>query len=123
MKNRFLSFFLVIVYCIFYPLTYFTEGIKFQCLRVGGQYQYPLDFTGVLDPPPPLPFTPSLNPRVFAYNSRAEPTTFSIEKISFSLKLLSGHIYGQSCINPLERNNQIWIYMFNVAKIKRKLSV
>ena len=38
--------------------------------------------------------------------SRVEPTIFFIEKISFSLKLFSGHFYGQSFIKtvrgPLE---------------------
>ena len=30
-----------------------------------------------------------------------KPTTFSTEKISFSLKLLSGHFYGQFCIKTV----------------------
>ena len=33
--------------------------------------------------------------------SRVEPTFFFIEKISFSLKLFSGHFYGQSFINTV----------------------
>ena len=34
----------------------------------------------------------------FADNSRVEPTIFLMEKLSFSLKLFSGHFYGQSYI-------------------------
>ena len=41
--------------------------------------------------------------------SRVEPTIFFIEKISFSLKLFSGHFYGQSFIKtvrgPLHMND------------------
>ena len=33
--------------------------------------------------------------------SRVEPTVFFIEKISFSLKLFSGHFYGQSSIKTV----------------------
>ena len=33
--------------------------------------------------------------------SRVEPTMFLIEKISFSLKLFSGHFYGQSFIKTV----------------------
>ena len=33
--------------------------------------------------------------------SRVEPTIFFIEKISFSLKLYSGHFYGQSFIKTV----------------------
>ena len=33
--------------------------------------------------------------------SRVEPTIFFIEIISFSLKLLSGHFYGQSFIKTV----------------------
>ena len=33
--------------------------------------------------------------------SRIEPTIFFIEKISFSLKLFSGHFYGQSFIKTV----------------------
>ena len=33
--------------------------------------------------------------------SRIEPTIFLIEKISFSLKLFSGHFYGQSFIETV----------------------
>ena len=32
---------------------------------------------------------------------RVEPTIFFIEKISFSLKLFSGHFYGQSLIKTV----------------------
>ena len=34
----------------------------------------------------------------FVDKSRIEPTIFFIENISFSLKLFSGHFYGQSFI-------------------------
>ena len=34
----------------------------------------------------------------FADNSRVEPTIFLMEKLSFSLKLFTGHFYGQSFI-------------------------
>ena len=37
----------------------------------------------------------------FVYESRVEPTIFFIEKISFSLKLFSGHFYGQSFIKAV----------------------
>ena len=37
----------------------------------------------------------------FADNSSVEPTIFFMEKISFSLKLFSGHIYGQSFIKTV----------------------
>ena len=33
--------------------------------------------------------------------SRVEPTIFFIEKISFSLKIFSGHFYGQSFIKTV----------------------
>ena len=33
--------------------------------------------------------------------SRVEPTIFFVEKISFSLKLFSGHFYGQSFIKTV----------------------
>ena len=48
----------------------------------------------------------------FVDKSRIEPTIFLIEKISFSLKLFSGHFYGQSFIKtvrgPLFLN---WIFL------------
>ena len=34
--------------------------------------------------------------------SRAEPTTSSMKKISFSLKLLSGNFYGQLCTKTVQ---------------------
>ena len=37
----------------------------------------------------------------FADNSRVEPTIFLMEKVSFSLKLLSGDFYGQSFIKTV----------------------
>ena len=37
----------------------------------------------------------------FVVKSRVESTIFLIEKISFSLKLFSGHFYGQSFIKTV----------------------
>ena len=37
----------------------------------------------------------------FADNSRVKPTIFFIDKISVSLKLFSGHFYGQSFIKTV----------------------
>ena len=37
----------------------------------------------------------------FVDKSRVEPTIFFIEKISFTLKLFSGHFYGQSFIKTV----------------------
>ena len=37
----------------------------------------------------------------FVDKSRVEPTIFFIEKISISLKLFSGHFYGQSFIKTV----------------------
>ena len=37
----------------------------------------------------------------FADNSRVEPTIFLMEKLSFSLKFLSGDFYGQSFIETV----------------------
>ena len=39
--------------------------------------------------------------RLFVDKSRVEHTFFFIEKISFSLKLFSGHFYGQSFIKTV----------------------
>ena len=60
----------------------------------------------------------------FADNLRVEPSIFFMEKITFSLKLFSGHFYGQSFIKTvrgpcsipskvIDRNN-------NLAKILAK---
>ena len=38
----------------------------------------------------------------FADNSNVEPSIFFIEKISYSLKLFSGHFYGQSFIKTVQ---------------------
>ena len=38
---------------------------------------------------------------VFVDKLRVEPTNFFIEKISFSLKLFSGHFYGRSFIKTV----------------------
>ena len=40
--------------------------------------------------------------------SRVEPTIFFIEKISFSLKLFSGHFYGQSFIKTLRLSEVLY---------------
>ena len=37
----------------------------------------------------------------FADNSRVEPTIFLMEKLSISMKLYSGHFYGQSFIKTV----------------------
>ena len=37
----------------------------------------------------------------FADNSRVDSTIFLMEKLSFSLKLFSGHFYGQSFIKTV----------------------
>ena len=37
----------------------------------------------------------------FADNSGVEPIIFFIEKLSFSLKLFSGHFYGESFIKTV----------------------
>ena len=47
--------------------------------------------------------------------SRVEPTLFFIEKISFSLKLFSGHFYGQSFIKTVRGPLILWGY--NVDKL------
>ena len=38
---------------------------------------------------------------LFEDDSKAEQTAFSMERISISLKLLSGHFYGQCCIKTV----------------------
>ena len=38
----------------------------------------------------------------FLAKLRVEPTIFFIEKISYSLKLFSGHFYGQSFIKTVQ---------------------
>ena len=45
--------------------------------------------------------------------SRVEPTIFFIEKISFSLKLFSGHFYGQSFIKTVR--GPLWLEQRNLA--------
>ena len=42
--------------------------------------------------------------------SSVEPTIFFIEKISFSLKLFSGHFYGQSFIKTVRGPLQLELY-------------
>ena len=38
----------------------------------------------------------------FVDKSKVEPTIFFIDKISFSMKLFSGHFYGQSFIKTVQ---------------------
>ena len=45
----------------------------------------------------------------FVDKSRIEPTIFLIEKISFSLKLFSGHFYGQSFIKTVRGPLGAWV--------------
>ena len=45
--------------------------------------------------------TCSMKKTAFVDKSCVEPTIFFIEKISFSLKLFSGHFYGQSFIKTV----------------------
>ena len=44
---------------------------------------------------------PMRKKKTFVDNSRVKATIFFIEKISFSLKLFSGHFYGQSFIKTV----------------------
>ena len=46
-------------------------------------------------------YLPSVN-QFFADSLRADSTTFSMEKISLSFKLLPGHFYWQSCIKTVQ---------------------
>ena len=58
--------------------------------------------------------------------SRVEPTIFFIEKISFSLKLFSGHFYGQSFIKTvrgpsiMQEHESVSIYFSYDIKIVLK---
>ena len=65
----------------------------------------------------------------FVDKSKVEPTILFIEKISFSLKLFSGHFYGQSFIKtvqgPLRRyqlvcevNGGIRVYALDESKYR-----
>ena len=55
--------------------------------------------------------------------SRVELTFFLIEKISFSMKLFSGHFYGQSCIKTVRGPYLIQFYLKNILyNFIRKLS-
>ena len=58
--------------------------------------------------------------------SRVEPTIFFIEKIAFSLKLFSGHFYGQSFIKtvrgPLTGSTFPRSVYTSVKKFPRSLS-
>ena len=61
---------------------------------------------------------------LFADNWRAEPTIFSIERISYSLKLLSGHFYTQyfikTVLGPLCNNiDQTETLFFNALTFSR----
>ena len=70
----------------------------------------------------------------FVDKSRVEPTIFFIEKISFSLKLFSGHFYGQSfiktvrgpCITDCQNihvyGEKVLLYQFSKAGVRMKLA-
>ena len=49
--------------------------------------------------------------------SRVEPTIFFIEKISFSLKLFSGHFYGQSFIKTVRDPLKVRVLCIDIVKI------
>ena len=56
--------------------------------------------------------------------SRVESTIFFIEKISFSLKLFSGHFYGQSFIKTVRGpcfNRPVLISKTDIAAVLKKL--
>ena len=53
----------------------------------------------------------------FVDKSRVEPSIFFIEKISFSLKLFSGHFYGQSFIKTVRGPSLCKIHMHTNIKI------
>ena len=52
--------------------------------------------------------------------SRVEPTIFFIEKISFSLKLFSGHFYGQSFIKTVRGPLILCLYNVDTFNICMK---
>ena len=54
----------------------------------------------------------------FADNSRVENTIFLMEKLSFSLKLVSGHFYGQSFIKTV-RGPYLICLLMNVFEDKK----
>ena len=58
--------------------------------------------------------------------SRVEPTLFFIEKMSFSLKLFSGHFYGQSFIKtvrgPFIFNKVIIVYIKSDCMYRMKIA-
>ena len=53
----------------------------------------------------------------FVDNSRVEPTFFFIERKTFSLKLLSGHFYGQSFIKTVLTNKCVLTTIFAVFAV------
>ena len=55
--------------------------------------------------------------------SRAEPTIFFIEKISFSLKLFSGHFCGQSFIKTVRGPCMVKLKLFDLATDRGCLDV
>ena len=65
----------------------------------------------------PIFFNLYLYNSAFVDKSRVEPTIFFIEKISFSLKLFSGHIYGQSFIKTVRGPFRRCPRAFQIGKI------
>ena len=63
----------------------------------------------------------------FADNSRVEPTIFLMEKLSFSLKLFSGHFYGQYFIKtvrgPFRTQVLISIWIMSPLWSRRQVSL
>ena len=53
----------------------------------------------------------------FVDKSRVNPTLFFIEKISFSLKLFSGHFYGQSFIKTVRGPLEMLIFTQYVKEL------
>ena len=59
----------------------------------------------------------------FADNSRVEPTIFLKEKLSFSVKLFSGHFYGQSFIKTVRGPFEGMYQFHSKFKIQVKLEI
>ena len=56
---------------------------------------------------------------------RVEPTFFFIEKTSFSLKLFSGHFYGQSFIKTVRGpfKNNVFIFQERSKNIQIRVNI
>ena len=71
----------------------------------------------------------------FANNSRVEPTIFLMEKLLYSLKLFSGHFYGQSfikiimhmcCLSLLMFSSNSWMfncYTLHIGPLRQSISL